>query len=208
LEDYGMNTFDMIEDLIRERNGIISTKEIDAHRIERWYLTEMVRRNRLERVCRGVYLDPSYGNYDEYYILQLKNARCVFSYSSALYLHELTDRIPPLPEITVPRGYNASHLKGKAMVHSLRNEWYTIGITDIKTTQGNSVKAYDAERTLCDLLRDRKHQDVEVFVKAFTWYFKRPTKDIWKLRAYAKQFGVSEELESIVVFLTYQKNDS
>jgi len=199
-----MNKFDSIADLVKKNNGIISSKEIAENNIETWYLTELVKKHRLERINRGVYLDPAYENYDEYFILQLKNSRCIFSYSSALYLHELTDRIPCLPEITVPRGYNASHIKDKAVVHSIRQDWYAVGQMDIKTAQGNVVKAYDAERTLCDLIRNRNNQDVEVFSKAFTLYFKSKTKDIWKLRDYAKRFAVSQKLESIQELITYK----
>ena len=199
-----MNTYDRIAELAKQNNGILLTRELAKNAIETWYLTDLVRQGRLERISRGIYLDPSYENFDEYFILQLKNDRCVYSYSTALYLNGLTERIPYQIEVTVPRGYNPSHIKGKAVVHSIRKNWYDIGITKLKTVQGNEVKAYDAERTICDLVRDRNNQDTEIFSKTCNVYLRRKTKDIWKLRDYAQLFGISEKIESILELINYE----
>lgn len=48
---------------------------------------------------------------DELYILQKANPNIIYSGETALYIHELTDREYNRIEITVPRGYNATHLR-------------------------------------------------------------------------------------------------
>lgn len=37
---------------------------------------------------------------------------------------------------------------------------------------GNPVYVYDMERTICDIVRDRKRQDPEIFSKAWKFYLK------------------------------------
>ena len=98
----------------------------------------MVRNGELERVTRGVYFDPSYDNYDELYFFQLQNKVCIYSYQTALYLHDLTERLPFINEVTVYQGYNTWRIKDKVMPYRVKKEWYEIGITKIKTEIGKT----------------------------------------------------------------------
>ena len=66
---------------------------------------------------------------------------------------------------------------------------------------GNHVYVYDMERTICDIVRDRKKQDSEIFSKAWKFYLKNSLKDIWRLRDYANIFRISERIESILEVL-------
>ena len=69
---------------------------------------------------------------------------------------------------------------------------------------GNIVCAYDMERTICDLVRDRKNQDPEIFSKAWNLYIKKDTKDIWKLRKYAQNLGIAKKIEDILEVIVYE----
>ena len=193
-----------IYNIIKKNNGIITASEVAEESIDSWYLTDMVRNGELERVTRGVYFDPSYDNYDELYFFQLQNKVCIYSYQTALYLHGLTERLPFINEVTVYQGYNTWRIKDKVTAHRVKKEWYEIGITEIKTEIGNTVTVYDMERTLCDIVRDRKNQDPEIFSKAWNLYLKKDNKDIWKLRKYANIFGISKQIEDILEVIVYE----
>ena len=164
----------------------------------------MVRSGDIERVARGVYIDSSYDNYDELYIFQLQNKVCIYSYQTALYLHGLTERLPFTNEVTVYQGYNIWRIKDRVIAHQVKKEWYEVGITEVKTEIGNIVTSYDIERTLCDIVRDRKNQDPEIFSKAWNFYLKKYSKDIWKLRKYANIFGISKQIEDILEVIVYE----
>ena len=41
---------DLIKNIIKENNGIITAREIKSHNIDSWYLTDMIRKGELERV--------------------------------------------------------------------------------------------------------------------------------------------------------------
>lgn len=195
---------DDIRQIIRKNNGIVSSKEISANNIDSWYLTDMVRKGELERVARGIYLDPKYDNYDELYLFQLQFSVCIFSHQTALYLHGLTDRYPFFYEVTVYQGYNSWRFKDKVTSYQVKKPRYKIGITRVKTEMDNLVYTYDMERTICDLVRDRKNQDPEIFSKAWHYYLNNDGKDIWKLREYAELFNISKQVEEILEVIKYE----
>ena len=193
-----------IREMIKQNKGIITAKELTDNKIDSWYLTNLVKKRELERVVRGVYFDPNFDNYDELYFFQLQNKACIYSYQTALYLHRLTDRLPFLNEVTVKQGYNAWRIKNSVIVHQVKKEWYELGKGEFETDMGNIVCAYDMERTICDIVRDRKRQNPEVFSKAWKFYIKNSSKDIWRLRDYANIFGISERIESILEVLVHE----
>lgn len=195
---------DKMREIIKQNNGIIAAKEVSDNKIDSWYLTNLVKKGELERVVRGVYFDPNFDNYDELYFFQLQNKACIYSYQTALYLHRLTNRLPFVNEVTVKQGYNAWRIKDSVIVHQVKKEWYELGKAEVKTEMGNIVCAYDMERTICDLVRDRKNQDPEIFSKAWNLYIKKDSKDIWKLRKYAKDFGIAKKIEEILEVIVYE----
>ena len=64
-----------------------------------------------------------------------------------------------------------------------------------KTTLGNEVRCYDAERTICDLLRSRSRIDEETVIIAVKNYVACKNKDLNRLAVYAEKFKVSKVLK-------------
>ena len=60
---------------------------------------------------------------------------------------------------------------------------------------------YNMKRTICDLVRNRRCQDSEIFGKALRAYVSNPKKDIHRLREYAKQFGILRQVDDILEIL-------
>lgn len=192
-----MRYYKKINELARNNNGIITTKMLKKADIPRIYLTRMVNQGKLERIERGIYsVDKSM--HDEYYLLYQKNQRAIFSFSSALYLLGLTDRIPYKMEITLPNTYNSSHISEDVIVHKVVKKYYPLGRIIKKTIFGNEVACYDMERTLCDLVRFRSAIDVEIFKKAIAIYKVHPDRDFLKLRQYAKILKISSKINDLL----------
>lgn len=76
-----------------------------------------------------------------------------------------------------------------------------MGITETISPQGARVILYDRERTICDLVRDRKKVDMQLFSAALNMYFKSKEKNIRKLMKYGKEFRITEELEKYIEVL-------
>lgn len=189
-----------INDAINKNNGIVTTSYFDKNKIPRVYLTKMVREGLLTRVGRGIYLSQE-ADYDDYYFFQLTYKKCIYSYTSSLFLHNLIDKIPEIKEITVSNNYNANFRDEELFVHYEKKELFQIGITEVKTVFSNPVKTYNKERTICDLIKNRKTIDSETFVKGINNYMRSKDKNINRLMEYAGLFKIEEKTVELLEVL-------
>lgn len=63
------------------------------------------------------------------------------------------------------------------------------------------MRVYDKERTICDIMSDRKKQDKQVYVDAITRYFKEADKRLRVLIKYSRQLGVEDEIQKYIEVL-------
>ena len=75
------------------KNGYLTTKDVNDNGIPRFYLTKLIKEDRIERVSRGVYIKKN-ELVDEFVILQSKSKNAIYSNATALYLHGFSNRIP------------------------------------------------------------------------------------------------------------------
>lgn len=196
-----MNYRRQLEELITKNDGLILTKDVEKKGIPRHYLTIFVREDKLERISRGAYLTPDSFD-DEMFRLQAKNQRAIFSHETALYLHDLTDRDPIDWSVTVPFGYNASHLKKAGIkIYTIKKSLYKMGITELETLYGRPIKAYNMERTICDIVRNRNNMDIAILNEAIKRYLGSKGKNIPLLLRYAKELDVQSILRNYMEIL-------
>jgi len=191
-----MTGTEKLEALIKSSKGVITSKQATNHNIHREYLSEFVRQGKLERIAHGIYITPDVWE-DKMLIHQLRKSKMVYSHETALFLHDLTDRDPVAYCVTVPTGYNTSRLKQDGLiVYTIKKELLDLGICTKQTTFGNDIRVYNMERTICDILRDRKNQDVVVVSDALKRYIRRPDKDLNRLMKYAGILRVEKVLRN------------
>lgn len=196
-----MNYSQKILNLAKQNNGVITTEMIVACGFPRGSLKYLVDNGCLERVVRGVYTLPSVWE-DEFVNLQSRYKKGVFSFDTALFLCDLTDRTPGKYHMTFPSTYNLSNPKSDGvMCNGSKEPLYNMGIEKMTTPGGNTVRAYRAERTLCDILKKRHHTDMQVIVDAFKCYTVRRDKNIPLLSEYARALKVEERLRSYLEVL-------
>lgn len=75
---------------------------------------------------------------------------------------------------------------------------YELGLTEVKTPMGNSVRVYDVERCICDIIRSKNRMDLEHVKYSIKEYIKRKDKDLVKLSNYAKEMGIKEEVMNYI----------
>jgi len=80
----------------------------------------------------------------------------------------------------------------------VKKDKYSIGITKAFTIFGNSVRVYDKERTICDLIIHPKEIDPEIYSDAMHRYFHSKDRDDRKLRDYAEAFKIRSKGEDIL----------
>jgi len=185
------NTLDKLRE---EHNGYIRLIDAQNEGVSKYVVMDYIRKNKMERVAPGIYISSDAWE-DRLYLMQLRNRKIVFSHETALYIHNLSDREPFFPVITVGRGYNAKHLKDNGVVvHTVRPEWLELGLTQAQTFTGNTVRIYDRERCICDIIKNKNRMDIQVFQMALTSFFSDSKKNIHNLMEYACIMGISDKV--------------
>ena len=152
------------------------------------------------RVQRGVYCLADAWE-DEFLAAQLRFPKGTFSDGTALFLHGYTDRIPLQLTMTFPRSYRATKAREAGIeVRTCADEVLDLGRTSVRTSYGNKVRAYDLERTLCDVVRSQRIVDVQVVNPAMRQYA-RSSKDVQRLLGYAHALGVKKKIRSYLEVL-------
>lgn len=191
-----MTQFELLDKLVEKGNGYLQTFQVLEKGISKPTLADYVNKRNMERVAQGVYLAEDAWK-DELYILHLSNSRIIFSHETALFLHGLMEREPKDISVTVRAGYNASHLRKKGIrVYQVKPEIEELGITDIQTNFGNIIRAYDMERTICDVIRYKEAMDVQVFQYAMKEYMGSTNKNLNHLMTYAKKLHIESAVRT------------
>ena len=190
-----MKKIDILQNIVLQTNGILTTASATSHGISRPYFLEFVRKNGFEKIRNGVYLAPDAWE-DTMFVLQQRYKNIVFSHGTALFLLDMTDHEPLEYEVTIPRGYNPTVLsKNGVRAYSVKKENFELGIIQLKTHMGNMVRVYNPERTICDILRSKKSVEIQDRRKAIKEYVRRKDKNIPLLMDYAEKFNVKETIK-------------
>ena len=189
-----MSKEEQILNLIKVNNGIITSKEVSKHGINRIFLTRLVKSGKIERVKKGLYVLPNTWG-DEYFNL-IYGISAIFSYDTALYFLGLCETVPSIYHITVCRGYNGKlNHEGNVKLHFVKKEIFELGKIEIKSPQGQIITCYNAERCICDLLKNRNKEDLETIKYAITEYLRdKQNRDLPKLVEYSKRINVENEV--------------
>ena len=76
-----------------------------------------------------------------------------------------------------------------------------MGVTEGKTTFGNSVQLYNVERTVCDVLRSRNRMDIQIVTDALKRAVKKNSLDYILLSEYARRLDVENILHTYMEVL-------
>lgn len=191
----------LIMDVIKQNNNMITTAQVVAMGFSRAVLSKYVKAGLLERERQGVYILPD-SVHDDMYTLMLRSDKIIFSHDTALFLNGLSERTPFEHTVTIPSDSVLSDtMKEDCNCYYIKPELFKVGMIKKRTTFGNEVRCYDAERTICDLLRSRNRMDTETVISAMKKYAVYKDKDLNRLAAYAEKFRVSKILKQYMEVL-------
>ena len=189
-----MNNKEKLIEFLKNNHGYISTTQLLELKIYKSQIQFYINKGIIEKVSHGLYMDTKLIK-DEFYILQKKYPSAIFSYNTALHILNLTNKTPSEIDITVPR---TKRVRGNYNVHHVSDNYYEIGIIEIKSPLGNPVKVYNAERCICDMLRSDKEFDLELQNRILNYYFSSKEKNIKLLLEYSEIFNIYEKVNTIV----------
>ncbi len=189
-----MNSINKMENLInKSTSGILSIKEIYSENISREIINKFLENGKLTRFGRGLYTINSAWE-DDFFSLQQKYSKGIYSHDTALYLLGYSDRTPSIYTMTFPKGYNCPSIKQENIkLVRVIPENYDLGIIEIQSPSNNPIRIYNLERTLCDILRG-KGSDIQIVNAAMKKYANSKEKNINLLMQYAEQLKVKDKV--------------
>jgi predicted transcriptional regulator of viral defense system len=186
------NPIEKLREILRDQNGILLTSDLTKQGIPRTYLSILEKNGEVQRVSRGVYSAANY-MIDEMVSMQSRYKGAIFSHETALYLLALTDRTPLFFSVTVPAKYNATSLKASGVkVYFVNRGLYLLGLTTMKSPNGNDIKTFNLERTICDVLRNRNQIDIQFVNETLKKYVVHKDRNIDQLYNYALRFRIQK----------------
>ncbi len=189
-----MNNRDAIKALLKSSSsGAITVQQVTKNGIPRGALQALVKSGEIYRYGRGLYVQNDAWE-DDFYLLQQKYRKGIYSHDTALYLLGYSDRTPAWYTMTFLKGYNTPSLKQENIIMKrVIPKNYAFGIIEIESPYGNPIRVYDLERTLCDIVRG-SGSDLQVVKAAMKRYAGSKEKDIHKLMEYANQLRVKPKI--------------
>lgn len=184
---------DKIKEIIELNNGILTTKIVDENKIHRQYIKQLVDEGYIIKVSRGLYVKPD-KDINEFYIIGQQYKSGIFSHNTALYFYDLTDRTPFELDMTFPSNVRISNELVNS--HYINKEKFEIGLITKELEDGTTIRLYNMERTICDIIRDRNKIDSQIFNTALKEYMKRNDKNLNLLYEYAKKFNILRILKT------------
>jgi len=185
----------LILEEIKKNNNVITTAKVVELGFSRYLLAKYEKEGLLERERQGVYILPD-SVHDDMYTLTLRSDKIIFSHDTALFLNGLSDRTPFIHSVTIPNNTRVSKIiKEECTCYYIKPELHQLGVCTRKTTFGNAVRCYNAERTICDVFRSRSRLDEETVISAIKNYAASTDKDLNLLAEYASHFGVEKILK-------------
>jgi predicted transcriptional regulator of viral defense system len=186
---------------LAQNQGHITTKEVCSLGIHRQFLKQLVDSGQLVQTGRGIYQSPDVME-DELFDIQTEYKSGVYSYETSLYLFSLLERVPFCWTMTFKGQYHSEKLKKRGIQIKLCvPEFFESGTVDALTPGNHKVKAYCAERTLCEILKPKAKTDIQVVTYAFKEYAKKSEKNLPLLMHYAKIFKVEDKVRSYIEVL-------
>lgn len=186
-----------LKSILNDNNGYVTTKKLEENGIKKQYIPNLIEKKLLKKIAHGIYINPEIIE-DEYYILQLRYKDIVFSYNTAFHLLGLSERAPYNLAVTTIQG---KKIMSDAKVHYVVRSKFNMGIIEVESPYGNPIKIYNAERCICDMLKNPDQYEIELYNKIINNYFKSKEKNLILLDEYAKYFNVYEKLSNIMEVL-------
>ena len=193
-----MKNIEILKNYIENNNGIILASDLKKLNIHKQYLKLLCDEGYIERKEKGVYVKKG-KNVNDFFLIQQRYKTGVFSHNTALYFYHLTDKTPLKYDMTFK---NNIRVNDEIVVpHYIKQDKYELGIDELELQDNTTIKLYDLERTIIDILRDRNKIDLQIFNTAMKEYMKRKDKNLIKLSKYAKEFKMEKILKKYMEIL-------
>ena len=194
-----MMYIDQIKIEFEKYGGILKTSELSSLGFSSRQIKKLLDEEIITKIKYGYYEFSGIIPRDEIIIARLFPKAVIFL-ESALLHYEYTDRIPLAWQIAVNKNSEKSQYKMDNFFvepYYLEPKYTEVGIDRIQLNE-ITIKIYDRDRTICDVLRYEKKIEKEVFSNAIQRYIKDKKKNIRNLFKYAEVFNIKNKVQTYI----------
>ena len=195
-----MKNYEKIVNFVKKKNNVITIDDFKKAEIGFYYINKLIEDSYISRIEKGLYRKTDSFE-DEYFIIQNRYKNAIFSYNTALFFLNKTEVTPNIIDITIPNDYNVNTINIKQIrVHYTSRENINLGVIKIKSPFGNTIKAYNLERTICDIVKNESKSglDIEQRNKVIKNAFANNEIDGTTIIGYAKKLKCEKKIRTIM----------
>ncbi len=180
--------------------GVANASQLLEEGVTYYQLKELLASGQVVKLKRGLYrwADVPVSEMEEVAQIVKKGVFCLFS---AAAHHDLTTFVSSEYHVAVPKKYKVVLPEYPPIkLYYWEEAAYRTGITKVEI-EGEMVAMYDAEKTVCDIVRYQKKVGMDMLKEVLNTYLKRKDRNIDKLSKYASTLKIKEEVNSLLTLL-------
>lgn len=179
-----------------QNNYVMTTAELLEAKLYYADIKQLLDEGFIERVRRGYYHWVEDDGESEIVIINRLFPDAVLCMETALLYYQYSDRNPSEWSFAIDK--NVSKFRTNIdypfiKAYRVEKQLLTLGETEGEIDH-HTVRIYDRDRTICDVLRNMKKMDKEIFNKAIQGYVADQKKSIPNLMKYAQVLRVQKKV--------------
>lgn len=174
------NDIKVVRKIFEQHHYVMTTAEILKAKLYYADIKQLLDEGYIERIRRGYYQWTESCETREIVIINTLFPDAVLCMETALFYYKYSDRNPAEWNFAIDK--NVSKLRTKIeypfiKAYRVEPELVTLGETTGKI-DFTTVRIYDRDRTICDVLKNMSKMDKEIFNKAIQGYVNDPKENI------------------------------
>jgi predicted transcriptional regulator of viral defense system len=190
----------IIKEIFEENNGIVRKQTLLKGGIDNYQIKQLLDNNLIIKLKHGVYKWKANDENEWIDLTHLVPYGILCLFTACLH-YELTTFVSSTYHIAIPK-------KAKIVLPNYPpiqlyywdTKAFNLGIIET-VIQDATVKMYDIEKTVCDIIRFRNKVGIDIAKEVLKNYLKRPDRNIEKLNQYALQLNISTVLSNFLTIL-------
>ncbi|SLM18443.1 conserved hypothetical protein [uncultured spirochete] len=172
--------------IIAAKGGYARAGALRAEGIHSSQLSALVESGALVRLKRGLYALANGIERSELVDIQKAIPGGIFCLGTALSIHGIGTWEPPEIQLAIRRDYRIAIPDFPPVrLFSFSGTRFELGIIE-KSVGTGTIRVYDREKTICDIIRFRNTLGVDIAMEALREYLKEHTRNIPRLLEYSK----------------------
>ena len=191
-----------ILEIFHQQSGYARTRDIIQKGIHHLHLRELQEDGTIIKVKHGLFSLTENSHYSSLFESQLLIPDVIICLGTALSFYNFTTWDPPETHIAIPKSRKVTLPEYPPVkLFYFSGEFYKMGIITEKLETDKTIKIYDREKTICDVIRYRNKIGIDIMKEALGEYIKSRDKNLNKLNSYAKNLKISSVLRQYLEVL-------